>query len=243
MVSHLLLFLSLISTSAFALPVYTVGVEDIDYMPIFSSTHNPANFKGYAREVLDRFAKSEKIEFRYVPLPVKRFINVYQSGKLDFAFPDNPKWDLPKKENLNIIYSNPIIIFQDAVFVRPENLGLGIEQMKVLGNLKGFSAWKFQKYIDSGKMSVVSTHAPESLIQMALLGRVDGINMAQQVVRYHLKKIGNEKGLVSDPELLPSQNSYYYFSTLRHPEVIKKLNLFLKKDAANIQQLKKKYGL
>lgn len=229
--------------SVFALPVYTVGVEDIDYMPIFSSTHNPENFKGYARDVLDRFAKSEKIEFRYVALPVKRFVNVYQSGKLDFAFPDNPKWNLPKKDDLNIIYSNPIIIFQDAVFVRPEKLGLGVEQMKVLGNLKGFSAWKFQKYIDSGKMRVESTHAPESLIHMVLLGRVDGINMAQQVARYHLKKIGNEKGLVADPQLLPSQDSYYYFSTLHHPEMIKKLNLFLKKDAANIHQLKKKYGL
>lgn len=67
--------------------------------------------------------------------------------------------------------------------------------------------------------------------------------MAQQVVRYHLKKIGNEKGLVSDPQLLPSQDSYYYFSTLQHPEIIKKLNLFLKKDTANIHQLKKKYRL
>ncbi|MEA9355993.1 transporter substrate-binding domain-containing protein [Bacteriovorax sp. PP10] len=239
----MLLFLSLISASAFALPVYTVGVEDIDYMPIFSSTHNPENFKGYARDVLDRFAKSEKIEFRYVALPVKRFIYVYQSGKLDFAFPDNPNWNLPKKDNLNIIYSNPIITFQDAIFVRPEKLGLGIEKMKVLGTLKGFSAWKFQKYIDSGKMRVESTHAPESLIHMALLGRVDGINMAQQVARYHLKKIGNEKGLVPDPQLLPSQDSYYYFSTLHHPEIIKKLNLFLKKDAANIHELKNKYGL
>ncbi len=242
MFSRFLLFF-LISSNTWAVPVYTVGVEDIDYMPIFSSTHNPDNFKGYARDVLDRFAKSEKIEFKYVSLPVKRFVNVYQSGKLDFAFPDNPKWELPTKKNLNITYSDPIITFQDAIYVRPERVGLGIEKMKILGNLRGFSAWKFQQYIDSGKMSTDNANSPESLINMALLGRVDGINLAHQVAQYHLKKMNRPKDLVSDPALLPLQDSHYYFSTIRHHELIKKLNLFLKRDAANIMQLKKKYGL
>lgn len=233
----------LFSAKVFALPTFTVGVEDIDYSPIYSGADGPGHFKGYAREILDRFAKSENIEFKYIPLPVKRFLAEYQEGKMDFAFPDNPNWNVEAKKKLKRVYSSPIITFQDAIFVRPEKLGQGIENLRTLGTLKGFSYWKFQQYVDSGKMQIDSSLAPEGLINMGLLGRVEGINLAQQVVYYYLKKLNREGALIPDPQLLPIQDSHYYLSTLRHPEMIKKLNVFLKKDRIYINQLKKKYGL
>lgn len=94
-----------------------------------------------------------------------------------------------------------------------------------------------------GKLKTESTAAPESLINMLLLGRVDGINMAQQVVQYHLIKMNRPNAIVFDPQLLPIQDSHYYFSTLKHPKIINRLNIFLKKDSVFIEQLKKKYGL
>lgn len=233
----------LLTFNVSAATVYTVGVEAIDYSPIFSSTIGPRNFEGYAREVLDRFAKSENIEFQYVPLPVKRFINVYHSGQLDFAFPDNPQWNKTAQNKEKIIYSHPIIVFQDAIFVLPKDLGKGIKSLKVLGTLMGFSVWKFNEYIKAGTMSLESVLTPESLINMALLGRVDGINLAKQVVYYYLKKMNRINGLVIDTELLPIQDSFYHFSTIKHPNIIKKLNAFLKKDAVYLSSLKKKYDL
>lgn len=243
MICRLALFLLILSNNALASSVYTVGVEDIDYTPIFSSMPAPENFKGFARDLLDKFAESEKIEFKYVPLPIKRFLLVFQSGNLDFAFPDNPKWNLEEKKNLKVTYSTPLITFQDAVFVKPEKLGLGIGSLKVLGTLSGFTPWKFQSLIDAGKIKLESANTPETLVNMALLGRVDGINMARQVVQYHLKKKERPNDLVSDPKLMPLRDSYYHFSTLKHPEVIKKLNIFIKKESVFIRELKKKYGL
>jgi ABC-type amino acid transport substrate-binding protein len=229
--------------NAYATTTYTIGVEAIDYSPIFSSTIGPRNYEGYTRDVLDRFAKSEGIEFRYIPLPIKRFVNVYQLGQLDFAFPDNPQWEKEKKFKAQVIYSRPVIDFQDAIFVLPERLGMGVRNLKVLGTLLGFSVWKFNDMIKAGNMTLESASTPESLINMALLGRVDAINLAKQVVYYYLKKMNRANGLVIDPELLPIKDSHYYLSTIKHPRVIKRFNLFLKKDEVYLSKLRKKYGL
>jgi polar amino acid transport system substrate-binding protein len=240
---RLIIFYLFMTCNTFALTTYTVGVEDIDYSPIYSSTIGPRNFEGFTRDVLDRFAKSENIEFRYIPLPIKRFINVYEAGKLDFAFPDNPHWDKDIKIKKNINFSSPIIVFQDAIFVKPERLGKGADHLKVLGTLLGFSVWKFKEKVNSGKLTLASATTPEGLIKMGILGRVDGVNLAKPVVFYYLKQMDKPNALVMDPQLLPIKNSTYHISSIKYPQVIKKLDLFLRKDAVYINKLKTKYGL
>lgn len=60
---------SLIAVAAFALlsqsalaRVYTIGVEDIDYYPIYKT--EGGQYKGFARDLFDRFGKEKGFEFR-----------------------------------------------------------------------------------------------------------------------------------------------------------------------------------
>src|SRR5215207_7883334 len=98
---------------------YRVGVEDVDYYPIYSAVPPDYQFRGYARDLLDAFAVHEQIQLRYVPLPVRRMNHSYWSGQLDLIFPDNPRWSQPDKQGHAIIYSEPVLVFQDAMLVLP----------------------------------------------------------------------------------------------------------------------------
>ena len=73
---------------------YRVGVEDVDYYPIFSAVPPDYLYRGYARDLLDLFASHERIHFTYVPLPVRRLNHEFRAGRLDLIFPDNPRWEV-----------------------------------------------------------------------------------------------------------------------------------------------------
>lgn len=226
-----------------AVPTYTVGVEDIDLSPFYAVRSSDNTYTGYARDVLDRFAKSQNVHFVYVPLPVKRFQVEYWNGKLDFAFPDNPEWNKDQKKNLKIMYSEPVLSFHDTVLVFPDRVGQGLNRLKSLGTIRGFTLWKFQKQIDEKKLRIESAPDPASVIQMLFSGRVDAINLPLQIATCHLKKMNRVGAIVPDPGLMPIESSSYYFSSIRYPQIIKNFNLFLKKEANSLSRLRKDEGL
>ncbi|MES2948992.1 MAG: hypothetical protein V4858_10670 [Pseudomonadota bacterium] len=65
------------------------------------------------------------------------------------------------------------------------------------------------------------------MINMALAQRVDGINVARQVAEFHLKDMGQPHALVADATLLPSTDSQYLLSSIKHPEMIRAFDQFL----------------
>ena len=226
-----------------ALPEYSVGVEDVDYYPIYSVTAPDYQYRGYARDLLDLFAAREQIQLRYVALPVRRLFHNYWAGRLDLVFPDSPRWNVDQKPALKISYSQAVLVFQDAMLVLPSRLGEPREQFRKLGFVRGFTPWKFQAQIAAGQVKIEESPGPEGLIRMALAGYIDGANMAQQVARYHLAQLGQPTGLVVEPNLLTLQDSRYYLSSIRHPELIARFDAFLRHEARAVQALKAKYGL
>lgn len=228
-----------------AAPVYTVGVEDVDLSPILSVRNRERGCLGYACEVLNLFARNKKIQFRYVPFPVSRTHLEFWNGKVDFVLPDHPSWSKQEKEkrNLKITYSNPLLTFQDAVLIAPERLGQGIDKIKTIGTIRGFTIWKLQPLVESKKLKILGAPKPESSIQMALAGRVDAVTMPLQIANYHLKQMNRVGALVPDPSLLPIQNSFYYLSTIRYPELIEEFNAFLKREESQLLQLKQQKEL
>lgn len=218
---------------------YVVGVQDLDYFPIYA-TDAQGEYRGYGRELLDLFAKRSGIQFIYQARPVRRLVNDYLAGRVDLMFPDNPNWDKDKKAGLEISYSAPALVFQDAVMVRPDNLG---QPLQSLGSVMGFTPWKFMADVNAGKLRLHEAPGPLNLIKMALAGRVQGVNMARQVAEYHLKAMDQPDALVPDLSLLPSRDSQYLLSSIRHPEVIRQFDQFLQTDKAAVLALKRKYGL
>lgn len=218
---------------------YSVGVQDLDYFPIYAADEK-GNYTGYARELLDLFARRNDVRLHYQALPVKRLVNEYLAGRLDFMFPDNPRWDLAGKQGLKVTYSTAAVTFQDAIMVRT---GRPSGPMASLGMVRGFTPWKFMPDITAGKLQVQEAPGPRNLINMTLAGHVDGVNMARQVAEYHLKDMGRVGALEADLALLPLVNSQYMLSSIRHPELIQMFDRFMQTDKAAVAALKLKYGL
>jgi len=218
---------------------YVVGVQDLDYFPIYAADDQGA-YRGYARELLDLFSKRSGIQFTYRVRPVRRLVNEYLAGHMDLMFPDNPNWDKDKKAGLDVSYSAPALVFQDAVMVLPTNLG---QPLQSLGSVMGFTPWKFMGDVSAGKLQLHEAPGPFNLIKMALAGRVQGVNLARQVAEYHLRAMGQPDALVPDLALLPSRDSQYLLSSIRHPELIRQFDQFLQSDKAAVLVLKRKYGL
>lgn len=242
-------FVALLSASLW-LPVarasgpaeYRVGVEQVDYYPIYSAVPPDNDYRGYARDLLDLFAARENLRLTYVVLPVRRLSHAYWSGRLDLVFPDNPRWEKDHKP-ASVTYSQPVLQFQDVMLVRPERLGQPRERFHRLGFVRGFTPWKFQDDIAAGRVVIQEAPNPEGLIHMVMAGYIDAADMAQQVARFHLKRQGRENGLVVNPTLLPLSDSYYHLSSIRHPELIRRFDAFLQRERQAVQALKARYEL
>ncbi|MCO6058472.1 transporter substrate-binding domain-containing protein [Pseudomonas sp. MOB-449] len=221
---------------------YRVGVEQVDYYPIYSAVPPGNEYRGYARDLLDLFATRENLHFTYVALPVRRLSHAYWAGQLDLVFPDNPRWAAAQKPD-GVTYSQPVLQFQDAMLVLPERKGQSRESFRRLGFVRGFTPWKFQDDIAAGRVVIQEAPNPEGLIHMVLAGHVDAANLAQQVARFHLKRQGQERGLVVEPILLPLSDSFYHLSSIRHPELIRRFDAFLRREQRAVQALKARYEL
>lgn len=224
-------------------PSYRVGVEDVDYYPIFSAAPPDYLYRGYARDLLDLFASHERIHLTYVPLPVRRLSHEFRAGRLDLIFPDNPRWEVVEKAQLTIAYSKPLLVFQDAMLVLPQRLGEPLQNYRTLGFIRGFTPWKFQEQVATGLVQIKNSPNPQGLIHMTLSGYIDAANMAQQVAHYHLKQKGQPNSLVIEPRLLPLQDSHYYLSSIQHPQLIHRFDAFLVRERKAVRALKVKYGL
>ncbi|MGF6694406.1 polar amino acid transport system substrate-binding protein [Metapseudomonas resinovorans] len=221
---------------------YRIGVELVDYYPIYSAVAPDYPYRGYARDLLDLFAARENLHFTYVALPVRRLFHAYLTGRLDLVFPDNPRWETAHKPS-HIAYSQPVLQFQDVMLVLPERKGQPRENFHRLGFVRGFTPWKFQDDIAAGRVVIEEAPNPEGLIHMVLAGHIDAANMAQQVAHFHLKREGRANDLVVEPGLLPLRDSFYHLSSIRHPELIHRFDAFLQREQQAIQALKAKYGL
>ncbi|MCY1267984.1 Bacterial extracellular solute-binding protein, family 3 [compost metagenome] len=221
---------------------YRVGVEQVDYYPIYSAVPPNNDYRGYARDLLDLFAARENLRLTYVALPVRRLSHAYRSGRVDLVFPDNPRWETAHKP-ANVSYSQPVLQFQDVMLVRPERLGQPRERFRRLGFVRGFTPWKFQDEIAAGRVVIREAPNPEGLIHMVMAGYIDAANMARQVARFHLRRQGREHGLVVSPTLLPLDDSYYHLSSIRHPQLIRRFDVFLQRERQAVQALKAKYEL
>ena len=115
--------------------------------------------------------------------------------------------------------------------------------MKSLGTVRGFTPWDYLDLIKSGKIKVQESNNFNSLIQKALMKRVEGAYINIAVGRHHLAKEMKKPGaLVFDPGL-PHTKSEYKLSTINHPEVLGEFNQFMKENKALVDRLKAKYRL
>ncbi|BES73776.1 hypothetical protein RE428_47940 [Marinobacter nanhaiticus D15-8W] len=236
-IGFFLWLLILLSPGLRAQTVYTVSVQDIDYYPLYRTSSDGGDYDGYLRDVLDAFAQQQGIHFDYRPRPIRRGAAEFLGGQLDFILPAHPQWNHIAKAGKRIHYSQPLVYFEDAILVPEEKQDLRPGQMRELGTIHGFTPWKFAGDIDAGRLRVETARTPENLIRMALRGRVDMINLALPVARYHLEQMDPRGTLVPAAELMNIERSRYHLASMKHPEVIEAFNQYLSDPPARLTQV------
>ncbi|MCB0422075.1 MAG: ABC transporter substrate-binding protein, partial [Bdellovibrionales bacterium] len=159
-----------------------MGVEEIPYLPYFE--YAQSQYNGFAKDLLDSFAKDSDLEWVYTGYPVKRLYNNYlkKNSSLDFKFPDHENWQEELKEGHKIFYSRGVISFTDGVMVQKRNLGK--VKLKTLGIVRGFTPFDFLPQIRSGQVKVIEANRIEGLLIQAAKGRVDGVYVNIEVAKY-----------------------------------------------------------
>ncbi|MBW8847634.1 MAG: transporter substrate-binding domain-containing protein [Burkholderiales bacterium] len=218
---------------------FVIGVEDVDYAPIMSVSGG--EFRGYARELLDLFARRQGHQFEYRPLPTRRLVIEHMAGRLDLVFPDNPNWNAQAKQDARLAYSEPTVPFQDVVMVLPERRNLPLH---TLGVVRGYTPKRFLPQIEAGSLHVNEAADPGRLIRMTLTGRVDGTHVALPVALYQLERLGRPGALVPSTALAPTTLEYHYrLSSVKHVELIAQFDRFLREEQAALAVLQRRYGL
>jgi len=216
-----------------------VGVENINYLPIYQ--YSNGQYSGAANEILNKFATLNKHTITYKGFPITRLNKNFLKGIVDFRFPDNGYWAQDQKKGYDIKYSNPVIGYIDGVMVTPSNKGKGIDNLKRLGLVRGFTAWDYLGLIKKGSVEVRETNNLNSLIKLTTNKRNDGAYFNIDVATYFLSKMIDAPGsLVFDPEL-PHTKSSYSLSSFKHPKIIEQFNHFLIEQADWIKTVKEKY--
>lgn len=220
---------------------FKVGVELQPYMPYYSV--QKGQYLGYGRDLLDAFAVHQGHTFIYQPLPVRRLLSDFLAGKVDFKFPDNPRWNADLKQGYTLHFSQAAAPAVDGVMVKPQFVGQGKERIRRLGTQRGFTPWPYLTDIKAGRIILIQANQIDSLLAMALSDRVDAVYLNPQVVTHHLMASGaGSQALVFDPSLA-YMDDHYFLSSIQHPKVIAEFDQFLSQQAELVAALKKRHGI
>jgi len=240
-ISMLFLSASLLVASGSFADEFVVGVENIEYYPIYAKRDGA--YSGYARALLDAFAERNGHTFTYKVLPIKRLFKDFIEGDIDFKFPDSPYWKKDLKQGKDVAYSDSVLEYIDGVLVVPSLLGRGKDNLKTLGVLRGFTPWDYLDDIAAKKVNLKEVNSLESLVKMADAGRINGVYFNVIVAKYFLEHtIFDKTALVFDNEL-PHTRGNYYMSSIKHPKLIASFNQFMAENKSIVESLKAKYDV
>ncbi|MCU7555303.1 transporter substrate-binding domain-containing protein [Alteromonas sp. ASW11-19] len=213
-----------LTVSASAERVYRVGVEDVDYYPVLDFVHSPP--RGVVKNVLDSFAEQTGVKFEYIPLPIQRFNSWYDTGRIDFRVPDNPRWSLTSQPSL--IYSVPFLNLCEVLVVKAENRKMSPDNVTRIGTLMGFTPSTYwNQKMESGAVRLVPDRSLKVLTRMLLNDMVSGLDLDLASIHYQLKTLSLPPDLVAPLETVENPTISYRMSTLNHPEIIRQFNQFM----------------
>ena len=240
------MILTVLATCLFSSPAfsgnYTVGVENIDYLPLYKG--DGSVYTGYARELLDTFAAKYGHTFTYRPFPMVNLFDEFVVKKtLDFKFPDNAHWSGDMKKGVKIVYSSRLVTVTEGLFVLPSEKGKGLANITKIATLRGFSAWPYMDQIMSKKLEVIEVNYPGAAINIGAAGRVDGVFMGVMSANYVMSNVLRRAGVLVFDDSLPKMKADFSLSSISHPEIIKQMDEFLVKDKDTVAKLKAKHKI
>jgi hypothetical protein len=220
--------------------VYQVGVEDIDYRPLYSFGYAPSA----AQEILNAFARSQNIVFVYHPLRMSLLYSQFlKTQELDFKFPDDPTWQTELRGNKSIYYSKGFLAYIDGLMVNPKHKTANLADIRSIGTLDYFTVVAYQNVTDANKIHILRTNNVELLVKSAAEGRINGVYANLDIVRQLSRRLFNDPNRLSFNVHLPYQADSYKLSTRKHPHIITAFNQFVDENQVFIEEVRQRFEL
>lgn len=220
---------------------YVVGVENQDYLPAYGLVDG--QYQGFARELLDAFAKDRGYRFEYRALPVPRLYAAFFNGQVDFKFPDNARWKQDQRGGKPITYSAPVLTYIDGVVVPADRSHLQENEIRTLGTVAGFTPWAWLDRVAAGSVKVSENVSFEALVRQVVAHRIDGAYANIAVVNYQLDKVLGMPGVLVFAPQLPYSRDHYHLSTLKHAAMIEDFNRWMQEHDSRVDAMKKQHGV
>src|SRR5690606_1486778 len=199
---------------------YVVGVEQQSFQPHFWQDER-GEYRGFARELLDLFAREAGVELRYQALPVSQLTRHLGNGNVDFKYPDSPDWGQGLKQGAAIAYSEPVVAYVDGVLVPPAQLGQGVEGLRRLALVEGWTPRDYQARMAAGQVEPVHAADLRQMMRLALRREADGAYYNVVVATYYLDNLRARPGaLVFDPSLPHSRGAFHLSSPRDRKSVV-----------------------
>ncbi|WP_186646625.1 hypothetical protein [Fluviispira vulneris] len=247
-----IILLSLVHCNLFCKQIIKLGVEDINYYPIYGAYNfdgiKMKDYEGLVADILKFYNKSQNdFEIVFNPRPIKRLYMEFLDSKsdLDAKFPDNPLWKdkLKIQSKQKILYSDPILEYTDGAFVFHENKKIALNEIRKIGTLSGFDLINYDTLINNKKTILEEYNNVNILFEKLLTKSVDMIYLNKSLVECFCQREKKNSQILFRSDF-PNSKGYYYISTFKYPQFIKSFNLFIKQkkgDINNINQYYKKY--
>ena len=220
--------------------VFRVGVEDVDYFPMFTvkgDRDNPV----FLTEVLELFATEHDLQFEYIYLPISRFGLWYESDDIDFRIPDHPLWH---QEAQSLIFSQDVLTLSTKTVVLKDQEFKPFEAFDTIGTIQGFNVspqWTIK--VDAGDVEVVHQSSVKILLRLLSQGLLDGLDINLTVAKHYAAELGYDPNDFVAAKNVPEIGFSYTLSTQSHPEIIALFNRFLRYSRDDINALKRKHNL
>jgi len=203
----------------------TVGVEAYNYPPL--STLVDGAYHGPIRELLDRFGAETGIEFRYRAFTVPRLYTAYLDRRsVALKFPDDPRWQAPRRAGVAIEYSDPVLPYTDGLWLAAPARAQTGYRLRSIAMPAAYTALGFEAEIAAGTIRVESVLDPEAAMRMVLIERVDAAYLSEAFGIW-LQRRKPEFGALVFDESRPYASGWYRLSARDNPGIIGRFNAFL----------------
>src|SRR5690606_37857516 len=125
----------------------------------------------------------------------------------------------------------------------PAQLGQGVEGLRRLALVEGWTPRDYQARMAAGQVEPVHAADLRQMMRLALRREADGAYYNVVVATYYLDDLRARPGaLVFDPSL-PHSRGVVHLSSLRPPQLIQRFDRFLRSHAEDIAALKARHGV